>query len=129
MSDDTPTAKQGRSASHNRVTLVGRLGADADVLQITSGTTKMNLRLATNEYWKDKDGEPQERTQWHTVIGWGKLAEAYGPHLTKGRLILIEGPLQYRDYEKDGVKRTVSEIVAQKIEYLDSPRTDTPHTA
>ncbi len=128
MAEDTPQ-KQGRSVSHNSVLLVGRLGADAETFKTASGTTKISFRLATNDYWKDKDGALQERTDWHTIIAWGKLAEAFGPHLKKGRLILIEGPLQYRDYEKDGVKRTVSEIVAQKIEYLDSPRTDTPHAA
>ena len=77
MTEDT-TSKQGRSAAYNIVVLGGRLGADAEMVQITSGTAKMNLRLATNDYWKDKEGVQQERTDWHTVIGWGKLAEAYG---------------------------------------------------
>ena len=122
--EESEPTKKGRSTSYNRVVVVGRLGADAESTALPSGTPKLSLRLATNEYWIDKDGSPKERTDWHNVIAWGKLAEAYGQYLTKGRLVLVEGSLQYREYEKDGVKHKTTEIVARGFEFMDSPRTN-----
>src|SRR3982751_2341112 len=102
----------------NKVILVGRLGADPEVKTINGGNTVARLSLATSENWKDKDGNKQERTEWHRVTLWGKQAEVAGKYLTKGRQVYIEGRLQTSSYEKDGVKKYSTEIVASGMQFL-----------
>jgi single-strand DNA-binding protein len=106
--------------SVNKVILVGRLGADPEVKAIGSGSTVARLNLATSESWV-KDGQKQERTEWHRVTVWGKLAEICGKHLSKGRQVYVEGKLQTRQWEdQQGQKRYTTEIVASTVQFLGS---------
>ena len=106
--------------SVNKVIIVGRLGADPEVKAIGSGSTVARLNLATSESWV-KDGQRQERTEWHRVTVWGKLAEICGKHLTKGRQVYVEGKLQTRQWEdQQGQKRYTTEIVASTVQFLGS---------
>lgn len=110
-------------ASLNRVLLIGNLGADPELSYTPSGTAKATMRLATHEVWTNKSGEKGERTEWHRLIAWGRLAEICGEYLTKGRQIFIEGRLQTRSWEdRDGNKRWTTEIVANNMQMLGSPR-------
>ena len=105
----------------NKAILVGRLGADPEVRYTQDGTMVTNLRLATSERWKDKSGERAERTEWHRIVTFGKLAEICGNYLSKGSLIYIEGRIQTRSWEdRDGNKRYTTEIVALNMQMLDS---------
>ena len=111
-------------ASLNRVLLIGNLGADPELSYTPSGTAKATVRLATHEVWTNKSGEKGERTEWHRVIAWGRLAEICGEYLTKGRQVFVEGRLQTRSWEdRDGNKRWTTEIVATNMQMLGSPRT------
>lgn len=104
----------------NKVILIGRLGADPEVRFTQEGTMVANLRLATNEYRKDKNGERVERTEWHRVVTFGRLAEVCQSYLAKGKLVYIEGRLQTRSWEdKEGNKRSTTEIVAATLQMLD----------
>ncbi|MGD8370755.1 MAG: single-stranded DNA-binding protein [Syntrophobacterales bacterium] len=110
-------------ASLNRVLLIGNLGADPELSYTPSGTAKATIRLATHEVWTNKSGEKGERTEWHRVIAWGRLAEICGEYLSKGRQIFIEGRLQTRSWEdRDGNKRWTTEVVASNMQMLGSPR-------
>ena len=103
----------------NRVTLIGNLGADPELKYTQGGQAVLRLRLATTESYLNRAGERQQRTDWHTVIVWGKRGEALNNILSKGRSICAEGRIQYRQWEdKDGNKRTTTEIVAQNIVLL-----------
>lgn len=105
--------------SLNRVTLIGHLGGDPELKYTQSGQAVCELRLATNERWKDKQGNAQEKVEWHRVVCWGKTAETAGKHLAKGREVCVEGRLQTRDYEaKDGGKRYVTEIVCTNLVFV-----------
>ena len=110
-------------AALNRVLLIGNLGAEPELSYTPSGTAKATMRLATHETWTNKEGEKGERTEWHRVIAWGRLAEICGQYLAKGRQVFIEGRLQTRSWEdKDGNKRWTTEIVASTMQMLGSPR-------
>lgn len=105
--------------SVNKVILIGNLGKDPELRYIPSGTAVASFSLATNETWKDQDGNQQERTAWHNIVAWGKLAEIAAEYLKKGRKAYIEGRLQYREYEdKNGTKRNVTEIVMTDLVML-----------
>ena len=105
---------------YNKVTLVGRLGTDPEIKYTQSGTPVATFTLATSEAWT-KDGKKQEKTEWHRIVAWERLAEVCGEYLTKGKLILIEGKLQTRSWEdKEGNKRHVTEVVAQGMKMLES---------
>jgi len=107
----------------NRVTLIGNLGADPELKYTQNGQAVLRLRLATTESYANRAGERQQRTDWHTVIVWGKRGEALNNILSKGRSICVEGRIQYRQWEdKDGNKRNSTEIVAQNIVLLGSGR-------
>jgi len=109
------------SRSVNKVMLVGNLGKDPEVRYTGSGTAVATFSVATNESWKDAEGNPQERTEWHNIVAWRKLAEICGQYLKKGSKIFLEGRLQYRTYDdKNGVKRYVTEIVMNEMVMLDS---------
>jgi single-strand DNA-binding protein len=103
----------------NKVILVGRLGTDPEVKTISSGNTVARLSLATSENWKDREGQRQERTEWHRIVLWGKQAELAGKYLVKGRQVYIEGRLQTRSWEdQQGQKKYTTEIVANVIQFL-----------
>ena len=95
--------------SVNKVILVGRLGADPEVKHLQNDRAVCNLSVATSEQWKDKQtGQKQEKTEWHRVTVWGEQAENCGKYLAKGRMVYVEGKLQTRSYEKDGVKQVLT---------------------
>lgn len=95
----------------NKVILVGTLGQDPEVKYLTNGNAVCNLSLATSEQWKDKQtGEKKEKTEWHRVVMFGKVAEIAGEYCRKGSQVYIEGKLETREWEKDGVKRYTTEI-------------------
>ena len=111
-------------AGVNKVILVGNLGADPETRQ-TSGGPVCNLRVATTEQWTDRDGQKQERTEWHSVQVWGKTAEHCAQYLAKGRSVYVEGRLESREYaDKDGVKRKVWEVRADKVTFLGTGKGD-----
>jgi single-strand DNA-binding protein len=106
-------------ASVNKVILVGNLGRDPELRYTQGGQAVANFTLATNEKWSDKQGNAQERTEWHRIVVWGKQGENCAQYLQKGRSCYIEGRLQTREWEdKDGNKRTTTEINAQTVQFL-----------
>jgi single-strand DNA-binding protein len=105
----------------NKVILVGRLGADPEVRYTPDGTMVTNFRVATDEQWKDKSGEKVQKTEWHRIVTFGKLAEICSRYLVKGKLVYVEGRLQTRQWEdKEGNKRSTTEIIAANMQMLDS---------
>ncbi len=104
--------------SVNKVILVGNLGRDAEVRFTPSGAAVANFSIATTEVWNDKSGQKQEKTEWHKVVLWGKAAEALKDYLVKGKQIYVEGRLETRKWEKDGVERYTTEVKADKITLL-----------
>lgn len=101
----------------NKVLLVGRLTRDPEVRNTPSGQTVASISLATNRFWKDKNGQRQDKTEFHNVILWGRLAEIAGQYLTKGQEAYIEGRLETRKYTaKDGTERRVTEIIAENMQ-------------
>jgi len=106
----------------NKVILIGRLGTDPEVRYTNNGGAVANFSMATNESWTDKGGQKQEKTEWHRIVVWGKLAELCGQYLAKGRQAFVEGRLQTRDWtDKEGNKRYTTEIVAQTVQFLGGP--------
>ncbi len=105
----------------NRVTLIGRLGADPEKKQTSTGQTVTRLNLATSESWTNREGDRQEKTEWHRVVVWGKLAENCAQHLSKGRQIYVDGRLQTRSWETEkGDKKFSTEVVANQVLFLGS---------
>ncbi len=103
----------------NKVILVGTLGKDPDVRYSQSGSTITSVSLATNEKWKDKNGETQERTEWHRVKFFGKLAEIAGEYLKKGGQVYVEGSLRTEKYtDKSGVEKYSTDIIANEMQML-----------
>lgn len=103
----------------NKVILIGRLGQNPDVKNLPNGNAVANVSLATSEEWKDKvTGEQQKRTEWHKVTFYNRLAEIVGEYLQKGAQIYVEGKLQTRKWEKDGVERYTTEIIAHEMQML-----------
>ncbi len=108
-------------AGVNKAILVGRLGKDPELKYTPSGQAVASFSLATGEKWKDKDGNMQERTEWHNIIVWGRMAENAKEYLAKGRQVYIEGRIQTRSWDdKDGNKKYMTEIVVQNLQYLGS---------
>ena len=108
-------------ASVNKVILIGNLGRDPETRYTTGGDAVTNLRIATTETWKDKSGEKQEKTEWHTVVLFGRQAEIAGEYLKKGRSVYIEGRLQTRKYtDKEGVEKYSTEVVGDRMQLLGS---------
>lgn len=106
-------------AGINKAILVGRLGRDPEIRYTPDGRAVCNFSIATSDEWKDKDtGEKKERTEWHRIVAFGKLGEICGEYLAKGRQVYIEGRLQTRSWEKDGVTRYTTEIVAADVQFL-----------
>ncbi len=105
----------------NKTMLIGRLTRDPEVRNIPSGQSVASFGLATGRVWKDQSGTKQEKTDFHNIVAWGKLAEICGQYLTKGRQVYIEGRLQTRDWQgQDGVKRYRTEVVAENMIMLGS---------
>lgn len=110
----------------NQVTLLGNLGKDPELKYTPSGTAVCNFSLATTENYKDRDGNRQDKTEWHNITAWSQLAEICGKYLQKGSKVFIQGKIQTRSYDdRDGNKRYVTEIVARDMKMLDSkPKSD-----
>ena len=103
----------------NKVMLIGNLGKDPEVRYTPGGQAVANFNIATNEAWTDKQGQKQERTEWHRIVVWGKVAELCGEYLSKGRQVYIEGRLQTREWNnKEGAKQYTTEIVANQVLFL-----------
>ena len=111
------------SKSINKVILVGRLGRDPELKYTASGVPFCRFSMATDDTWNDKSsGERQERTEWHNIVAWDRLAEICNQYLTKGRLVYIEGSLQTREWDdQEGNKRKTTEIRARDMVLLGSP--------
>ena len=106
-------------ASINKAILIGALGKDPEIRHTTTGQAVASFSLATNERFKDKTGEMIDRTEWHNIVFWGKLAEIAGEYLTKGKTIYVEGRLQTRKWQdKEGNDRYTTEIVGEKLQML-----------
>ena len=106
-------------SSRNLVILLGNLGRDPEVRYTKSGQAVASFSLATSEKWTGKDGNKEEKTEWHRITAWGKLGEICGEYLSKGKQVYIEGRLQTREWEdKDGNKRQTTEIVANNMTML-----------
>ncbi len=105
--------------SLNRVTLIGRLGADPELKYTPGGDPVCNFSLATSEQWKDKkSGEKKEATTWHRIVVWRELGENCAKYLAKGREACVEGKIQTRSYDKDGQKHWATDIVADRVIFL-----------
>jgi single-strand DNA-binding protein len=106
-------------AGVNKAILIGNLGADPEIRYTAGGSAVANFRIATTESWNDREGQRQERTEWHRIVAWGKLAELCGEYLSKGRQVYIEGKIQTRQWDdRDGNKRYTTEVVAQNLTFL-----------
>jgi single-strand DNA-binding protein len=110
--------------SLNKVILIGNVGKDPDVKYFDNGNVQANLTLATNErgYTLPNGTQVPERTDWHNIVVRRDQATFVEKHVKKGSSVLVEGKLRYRDYEKDGIRRYITEIVADRIEFYGSPR-------
>ena len=105
----------------NKVILVGNVGGDPETRYMPNGNAVTNITLATSETWKDKNtGEQQERTEWHRVTFYQRLAEIVAEYVRKGSKLYVEGRLQTRSWEQDGVKRYATDIIANEMQMLDS---------
>jgi single-strand DNA-binding protein len=104
----------------NKVIVLGRLGQDPELKHTPSGSAVCNLSIATSEKWKDKSsGKDMEKTEWHRIVVWGKMAELCGQYLSKGSQALVEGKLQTRSWDdKDGNKRYTTEINATTVQFI-----------
>ena len=117
-------------SSVNKAILIGNLGADPELRNTTGGTPVCELRIATNEKWKDQQGATQERTEWHRVVVWGKQAESAARYLSKGRSVYVEGRIQTREWEdKDGHRRWSTEIIASTVTFLGGGQSAAPASA
>ena len=106
-------------AGVNKIILVGNLGADPEVTYTPKGQAIAKFSLATSRKWKDDTGQRQEKTEWHRIVVWGKLAEVCGEFLAKGRQAYIEGRIEYRTWDdKEGNKRYMAEVVAQDVQFV-----------
>ena len=106
--------------SLNKVSLIGYLGTDAKMNTTASGQAVANFTMATNEYWVNKEGTKEQRTEWHKVVLWGKHADTLGQYLKKGRQVYVEGRLQTNTWENDNKSYRTAEVVAQTVRFLDS---------
>ncbi len=105
--------------SVNRVILLGRLGQEPELKYTPTGSAVCNFSLATSEKWKDKEGKPNERTEWHRCVVWNKLGELCNQYLAKGREVFVEGKLQTRSWDdKDGQKRYTTEIMVTGVRFI-----------
>jgi len=108
----------------NKVILIGNLGADPEMRYTADGTAVCKFSLATSRKYTGKDGQKVEKTEWHRIVAWRKLAEICGQYLTKGKQVMIEGRIEYGSYEKDGVKHYTTDIIAENMQMLGGPGPD-----
>jgi single-strand DNA-binding protein len=108
--------------SFNQAIIMGNLTRDPELRSTPSGQSVASFAVATNRVWNSQTGERQEAVDFHEVVAWGKLGELASQYLSKGRKVMVVGRLQTQSWEKDGVKRQRTEIVASDINFLDSPR-------
>ena len=114
----------------NKVILVGNLGRDPELKHLPSGQAICQFSIATSEGYTDKAGQKQEKTEWHRIVVWEKLAEVCGKYLGKGSKVYVEGKLQTREWDdKDGVKRYQTEIVAREVKFLSEKKAGAPAAA
>ena len=106
----------------NKAILVGHLGKDPEIRALESGTKVASFPLATSETYRNKEGQRIEQTEWHNIVAWRGLAEISEKYLKKGNMVYIEGRIKTRNYEKDGVKKYITEIVADNLVMLGSKR-------
>ena len=107
----------------NKVILVGRLTRDPEVRNTPSGQSVATLSMATNRFWKDKSGQRQDKTEYHNVVLWGRLAEIAGQYLVKGQECFIEGRMETRKYTgKDGVEKKVTDVVTESFQFGSKPQ-------
>ena len=105
----------------NKVMLIGRLGRDPEIRYTQSGNAVASFSIATSEYWRDKQGQRQEKTEWHDIVAWDRLADQAQSYLKKGSMVYIEGKLQTRSWDDpQGQKKYRTEIVANQVRFLDS---------
>lgn len=110
-------------SSLNKVMLIGHLGKDPEIRHTSGGTSVANFSLATNEKWKDKEGVQQERTEWHNIVAWDKLADIMGKYLFKGSQVYLEGRIQTRKWQdRDNNDRYTTEIVCANMVMLGGKR-------
>jgi single-strand DNA-binding protein len=108
-------------SSLNKALLIGRLGRDPDIRYTTDGTPVANFSLATSESWTDKSGTRQERTEWHNIVAWRRLADLAKRYLSKGKQVYVEGRIQTREWDdRDGNKRRSTEVIASQMVLLGS---------
>lgn len=113
--------QRGRKMSLNKSLVIGRLGQDVELKYLESGMAVANFSVATTESWNDKDGKKQERTDWHNIVVWDKLAELCNQYLKKGSQCYVEGKMQTRSWDtKDGGKAYRTEVVAKTVQFLDA---------
>jgi single-strand DNA-binding protein len=118
------------SRSLNKATLIGNLGADPEIRTTGGGTRVAGFSLATSRSWTDREGQPQEKTEWHRIVAWDKLAEIAEQFLHKGDRVYVEGEIQYRSYEdKEGVTRYVTEIRVRELVMLGGREAPAPEPA
>lgn len=104
----------------NKAMIIGRLGRDPEIRYTNSGSAVANFSIATSESWKDKSGNKQEKTEWHNIVAWGRLADFAQNHLEKGKLIYVEGRLQTSDWmDKQNVKHYKTEVIAHTINFME----------
>lgn len=118
--------------SVNKVILLGNVTKDPDIRYMPNGEAVVNVSIATNETWKDKSGQKQQKSEYHNIVAYRKLAEIIGEYLKKGSSVYFEGKLQTRQWEKDGIKRYSTEIIVDKMEMLggkseNNPQDNTEH--
>ncbi len=107
----------------NKAILIGNVGSDPEMKYTASGQAVANFSVATNESWTGKDGEKRERTEWHRIVAWGRLAEICGQYLSKGRPVYVEGSIQTRSWEdRDGNTKYTTEINARELQFLGGSR-------
>jgi single-strand DNA-binding protein len=105
----------------NKVMLIGRLGRDPEIRYTQSGNAVASFSIATSEYWRDKQGQRQEKTEWHDIVAWDRLADQAQSYLRKGSMVYIEGKLQTRSWDdQQGQKKYRTEVVANQVRFLDS---------
>jgi single-strand DNA-binding protein len=110
-------------SSVNKAILMGRLGRDPELRHTGTGKPVANFSIATDSVWKDKEGTRQKQTEWHKITAWGSLAELCTKYLAKGRDVYVEGEIRTRQYDdKDGIKRSVTEIIASEVKFIGGPR-------
>ena len=106
----------------NQAMLSGNLGSDPEINYLSDGTAVANVSLATSEKWKDKEGSLKEETQWHRLTFWKSRAETVKKYLTKGDQLTVIGKIQYKEYEKDGVKKYATNIIVEKFKFHSSKK-------